>query len=211
MGKQAGMPEGIRTTMFWVLGIGIIALIGLIMLILFGNLAGNVGFDQDSTTFYNHTINLSSAGEIPDGAVHNSTQMRVSATLSSIIVTNASTGGARMTSDNYTVTGTTINASSTASADYNHNVNVSATVTYDSQGQIDSDNLILNYSKSVINISKQFPTIGTMVGVALLLVILIGILIFAIRKMMGISDVGGGGFEGGKSKRFSGSDSAGIA
>jgi len=127
MAKQAGMPEGIRTTMFWVLGIGIIALIGLIMLILFGNLSGNVGFPTNS------------------------------------------------------------------------------------QGYNDTQNLILNYSKSVTNISKQFPTIGTMVGVALLLVILIGILIFAIRKMMGISDVGGGGFEGGKSKRFSGSDSAGIA
>ncbi len=108
MGKQSGMPEGIRTTMFWVLGIGIIALIGLIMLILFGNLSGNVGFQTGS------------------------------------------------------------------------------------QGYNDTQSLILNYSRSVTNISKQFPTVGTIVGVALLLVILIGILIFAIKKMMGISGAAGG-------------------
>ncbi len=122
MAKTEGMPEGIRTTMWWVLGIGIIALIGLIMLILFGNLSGNVGFAVNSS------------------------------------------------------------------------------------GWNDTQNLILNYSRSVTNISKQFPTVGTIVGVALLLVILIGILIFAIQKMMGIS--GGGG---GKSRPFGGNETAGIA
>ena len=100
---KTDMPEGVKTSMYWVLGIGIIALIGLIMLILFGNLSGNVGF-----------------------------------------------------------------ASGT-------------------QGYNDTQNLINNYSASVINVGKQFPTTGTIVGVALLLTVLLGILIYAIRKMMGIT------------------------
>ncbi len=113
MGKNSGMPEGIKTAMYWVLGIGIIALIGLIMLILFGNLSGNVGF------------------------------------------------------------------------------------TTDSQGYNDTQNLILNYTTSVVNIGKQFPTVGTIVGVALLLIVLLGVLIFAIKKMMNVTEGGGGGDNGG--------------
>ena len=105
---KGGMPEGIKTSMYWVLGLGVIALIGLIMLILFGNLSGNVGF----------------------------------------------------------ATGT--------------------------QGYNDTQNLITNYTASVVNISEQFPTTGTIIGVALLLVVLLGILIFAIRKMMGVTNMGGG-------------------
>ena len=52
MGK---MPDGVQSTIGWVIGIGIIAFIGLMMVIIFGNLSGNVGFEQDSLTFYNET------------------------------------------------------------------------------------------------------------------------------------------------------------
>ena len=108
MGKgTAAMPEGIRTAMSWALGVGIIALVLLILVILFGNLSGNVGFD----------------------------------------------------------TGT--------------------------QGYNDTQNIILNYTASAVNVSKQFPTVGTIIGVALLLVILIGVLVFAIRKMLGVASATG--------------------
>jgi multisubunit Na+/H+ antiporter MnhB subunit len=98
------MPEGVKTTMYWVLGIGIIALVGLVMLILFGNLSGNVGFTSGT------------------------------------------------------------------------------------QGYNDTQGLINNYTQSVTNTGKQFPVVGTIVGIALLLVILIGILTFAVKKLMGVTN-----------------------
>jgi len=99
-----GMPEGVKTTMYWALGIGIIALILLILLILFGNLSGNLGFTTGST------------------------------------------------------------------------------------GYNDTQDVILNFTKSATNVSAQFPTVGTIVGVGLLLVILIGLLGFAISKMLGVAE-----------------------
>ena len=44
-----------------------------------------------------------------------------------------------------------------------------------------------NYSKGLINTSVQFPAIGTIIGIAILLIILIALLIFVIVKMMGVS------------------------
>ena len=105
---KGGMPEGLKTVMMWVIGIGVIALVLLIMVILFGNLSGSVGF---------------------------------------------ATG---------------------------------------SQGFNDTQSIILNYTQSATNTSAQFPVVGTIIGVALLLVILIGVLVFAISKMMGVANVTGG-------------------
>ena len=51
------MPEGMRAVMGWVLGLGIIAFIALIMVIIFGNLSGNVGF-ASGTQGYNDTQNI---------------------------------------------------------------------------------------------------------------------------------------------------------
>ncbi len=112
MAKGGGMPDSMRTIMGWVLGLGIIAFILLIMVIIFGNLSGNVGF---------------------------------------------ATG---------------------------------------SQGFNDTQNIILNYTRSATNTAAQFPTVGTIIGIAILLLILIALLIFAIRRMMGVASVGA---EGGSS------------
>ena len=104
-----GMPKGMRGVFSWVIGVAIIAFILLIMVIIFGNLSGNVGF----------------------------------------------------------ATGT--------------------------QGFNDSQSIITNYTASAVNTSAQFPTVGTIIGIAILLLILIGLLIFAITKMMGIAGASGGG------------------
>ncbi len=63
----------------------------------------------------------------------------------------------------------------------------------DTQGFNDTENIILNYTRSAVNTASQFPTVGTIIGIAFLLLILIGLLIFVIRKMMSVSTVGGGG------------------
>ena len=107
MAKGGGMPQGMKTVMGWVLGIAIIAFILLIMVIIFGNLSGNVGFATDSV------------------------------------------------------------------------------------GYNDSQSIILNYTRSATNTSSQLPTVGTIIGIAILLSILIGLLIFAITKMMGVSGAAG--------------------
>ncbi len=103
-----GMPEDIKTVLFWGLGIGILGLALLILVIIFGNLSGNVGFAVNT------------------------------------------------------------------------------------QGYNDTQNIITNYTASAVNTAKQFPVTGTILGIALLLAILIGILVFAIRKMMGVANVGAG-------------------
>ena len=105
MGKGS-MPDGLKTVLMWVVGLASIALIGVIMLILFGNLSGNVGF-ASGTTGYNQT-----------------------------------------------------------------------------------QDVILNYTKSVTNTATQFPTVGTILGVGVLITILIALLIFAISKMMKVSSGG---------------------
>ena len=184
------MPEGVRTAIYWALGVGIVALVVLVMSILFGNLSGNVGFEQESTSFINETISLSAAGETPATA-----SGRVHGALSDVALYNASSGEF-IGAGNYTITGVVINH--TIGIYLDQNVNVSATVTYDSQGLIDTDSIIQNYTESGTNITAQLPTVGTIIGVALLLTVLLGILIFAIRKMMGITKESGGSM-GGKS------------
>jgi len=60
--------------------------------------------------------------------------------------------------------------------------------TTDSLGLRNTNDFINNYTKSVLNTSEQFPTVGTIIGVALLLFILIALLIFALSRL---SNIGG--------------------
>jgi len=179
------MPDGMKTIMGWTLGVGIVAFILLILVIIFGNLSGNVGFSQTSTAFTNETIVFTDSGSTPATA-----QSRVNGALTNVVVVNASNTSEVVNSTNYSVSGVLIIADGTS--DYNGtNVNVNATVTYDSQGLVDSNSIILNYTSSATNTAAQFPTVGTIVGIALLLLILIALLVFAIRKMMGVAEGGG--------------------
>jgi len=61
-----------------------------------------------------------------------------------------------------------------------------------SQGYNDTEHIILNYTESAVNVAEQLPTVGTILGVAILLSVLIFILVFAIRKMMGVTSATGG-------------------
>ena len=98
-GGGSGGMANMRTVLAWVLGVATIALTLLIMLILFGNLSGNVGFAANSA-----------------------------------------------------------------------NANL-------------SDSFIGNYTLGVANTGSQFPVVGTIIGIALLLLILIGILVFAMVSL----------------------------
>lgn len=60
------------------------------------------------------------------------------------------------------------------------------------QGYNDTENVILNYTSSAVNTAKQFPTVGTILGVVILLSILIGLLVYVITKVMGVANKAGG-------------------
>ena len=197
MGK--GMPESVKGVMGWTLGVGIIAFILLIMVIIFGNLSGNVGFVQDSADTAVQELTLANNSIV----TFTGTVGEVNPVVSSVVVINAS-GGEVITSGNYTLTDTTITGSAAMTLAYNNTgVNVSYTTTFDSQGQIDSEAIIGNYTESAVNTSAQFPTVGTIIGIAILLSILIALLIFAIKRMMGVADSTGGGTAGAFGKEAS--------
>ncbi len=199
--------SGMKAVMAWTIGIAVIALVLLIMLILFGNLSGNVGFAQTSTGFVDQTITLSATGETPPGA-----QDRINGALSNVVIINATNGSFPLNTANYTITGVVINTTDALSEYTDMEVNVTYTVTYDEEGKISTDNLIGNYSEGAVNTSTQFPVVGTIIGVALLLLILIGVLIFAITKLGAVSNIGGSdSFGGSSNSRFGGSSSSSIA
>ena len=178
------MPEGVRIAIGWSVGVASIALVLVITLILFGNLSGNVGWDDSSATYINET-----------GAWVNATLYTVTGQSTTAFTGFSVTGiwnytdGTVILAANYTINsaaGTITNATSVVYSD----VNLSYTITYSSQANINTESVIGNYSESAVNTAAQFPVIGTIVGIALLLVVLIGILVFAVRKMMGLSDMG---------------------
>jgi len=196
------MPEGGRAIIGWVMIGGIIALILLIMAILFGNLSGNVGFNKDSSSYTNETITLNAS------ATPASAQGLINGVLSSITMTN-STGGETVPSTNYTSSGVFIINGTSEYTDLE--VNVSYTVTYDEQGKIDTDNIIMNYTSSATNTAKQLPVTGTIVGIALLLLVLLFILGFAVSRLMKMSGGGSGSFSSSGSSNFKGSSNSEFA
>ncbi len=205
MAKSSGGLNGMKTVLAWTMGVAVIALVLLIMLILFGNLLGNTGIRQDTSSFENQTINLSATGNTPAGA-----SGRIDGSLANVVITNVSNGSYILTTGNYTIVGVVINAS-VASAFNDKNVNVTYDVSYDSQVEIQSADLIRNYTLGATNTSAQFPVVGTIIGVALLLAILIGVLVFAITKLGGISGASGSFGGSGGSSKFGGSGSASVA
>lgn len=160
-----------------------IGLIGLLFLIIYGNLSGNLGFTQTSRSFSGQTINLSNAGSIPAGA-----QNRVNGGLSSIVMINATNLSLTIDSANYTVDGVTINVTGT-DVKYHYsdkNVNVSYSVSYDRDAEINSENVIANLTGG----ATEFFTFSNVWFILTAITILIGIVlgvISLVRKTGGMS------------------------
>ncbi len=190
MAKDTNM----QTVMEWSIGLAGIALLGLIMLILFGNLSGNVGFTDDTNT-------ITATNET--GAYINITGYTLSgynSSWSSITLTSLwnTTTNFKIGNGNGTISsiGVLTNATNSTYSAFNDGVNVSYTYvhSFPSQGLTDTNQFIGNYTKSVLNTGSQFPTVGTIIGVALLLFILISLLIFALVKLSKIGGSSGGNF-----------------
>jgi len=179
-----GMPESLKMVLMWGIGIGILALTILILLVIFGNLSGNLGFQQVSSSIVNESMAFSDGGTTPTNA---SGYIDVSLSLVSII--NA-TGNETVPSTNYTISGAVITADSDSPWN-GTTVKVTYTQTYDGDSELDAEEVITDYTTSATNLSGQFGVVGTMIGIALLLTVLIGILVFAVRKLMGATTTGG--------------------
>ena len=184
-----GMPKDINTGIAWVLGIATIALTLVVLLIMFGNLSGSLGFERDSTTLTNesgYAINDTSF-TLTNGA---SARGFVSLTVSAVYnATNDGSGGQLLlATGNYTVSGTAGTIVGAAGRSFNYtDVNITYVVSSRATSEIDTNSVIGNYSTSAVNVSNQFPVIGTIIGILLLLTILIGILIFMVKKLGGIT------------------------
>ena len=160
----------------------IIGFLGVVWLMIYGNLSGNLGFTDESLSFINQTINLTSAGETPAGADN-----RVSGSLSNVVVRNstckagATQGCGELVAigGNYSITGVVI-ANVTDSPYFHKNVNVTYTVTFTSQGEVDSDSIIENLTGGTKTYFAFFPTILTITAIVLLITILIGLLFLVI-------------------------------
>jgi len=174
--KNAG--EGLN----WLMVIGFL---GIVWLMIYGNLNGNLGFKQDSASYTGQAITLiDGAGEAPAG-----TTGKVNTALSNVIIINA-TGGETLTAANYTTSGSYIIASATSSYN-NTDVNVSYTVTYDSTGKVDTDTVINNLTAGTKTFYSYSGTIFTVMAIVLLITILLSLL-YVVMKIVNMGKNKGG-------------------
>ena len=180
------MVNSAGTVMKALLGLG---LVGLLFLIIYGNLSGNLGFVDDSLSFDNETILLvdDGIGNAPANASIRSTPV-----LSSLTITNA-TGGETLETGNFT-TSTSFVLGTSASEYNNTNVNVSYTVTFDSSGRVNTNAVINNLTGGVLTFFSFSNTFFTLTAITLLIAIVLIV----------INLVGGRKDDGDDSPSFSG-------
>jgi len=156
-------------------GLMIIGFLGIVWLMIYGNLSGNLGFEQTSSSFDNETINLTGGGDTPATA-----ENRVDGSLSNIEITNY-TGGEILYSGNYSISGVNISANESMGSDYlYHYVNVTGTVTYDSDADVRSEGVISNLTVGAGTFFSFSNTLFTITAIILLISILLGLLFLVV-------------------------------
>ncbi len=167
--------------------LGVVGFIGVIWLLIYGNLDGNLGFGQDTLSFSNETITLVSSGNTPNGASN-----RINGVISStaFVMTNASAFNATnpvLTTDNFTISGVII--ASTVDSEFNNtDVNVSYTVAFDSNGKVSTDNVITNLTggfNTFFTFSNTFFTIAAIVLLIFMFLGLLAIVVLIMRMQQG--------------------------
>ncbi len=164
----------------------VIGFLGIVWLMIYGNLSTNLGFPSDSTSFINETINLTDAGGIPATADN-----RVDGTLSNVRIYNMS-DGVFIESGNYSITGVTIINLTSEFGELL--VNVSATVTYDSASDIRTEGVIANVTGGVGTFFTFSNTFFTITAIVLLITILLGLLAIVLNIVKATKAKGDGGF-----------------
>ena len=161
--KEAGLILG---------ALGVIGFIGIVWLMIYGNLDGNLGYTQDTNITALHELTLANNSIITlNGGIG-----KINPATSNLVMINASNGVA-VNSGNYTLTGTTITGSATMTLSWNNTaVNISYTTSYDSAGKIASDDVITNLTQGFGTFFGFSNTFFTIAAIVLLIFMLVGLL-----------------------------------
>ena len=157
--------------------LGVIGFIGVIWLLIYGNLDGNLGFGQDTLSFVNQTINLTDDGATPTGATGRINGLIDNAT---IVVTNQ-TDGVLIGTGNWTVAGVLV--SNAGQIVNGTNVNLTYSVAFDSNGKINTDNVIDNVTGGFNTFFTFSDTFFTIAAIVLLIFMFLGLLAIVVLIM----------------------------
>lgn len=179
----------IGTTEKLLYGILLLGLSGLMILLVFGNLSGNLGFKQDSVTITNETNGfINETGYTLAGAVD-----RGAKNFNIVSIVNATNDdGTLVSSAIYSVSnvGVVTNATSGTNSTY-ANVNITYTYTRDSASIIATEDTIGNITSGTNTFFGFSPTFMTLVAVSLLIGIVL-VVIKLVRSKSGSSGDGTG-------------------
>ena len=191
MGNDGVASSSIQSAITFFVGVLVAGLVGLLFLIIYGNLSGNLGFTDDSTILTNETIVIGFTTGTSTLSVASDTNF---IGWDDILILNASIGVATATSNETLVEGvdyTVFSANGTfqnITGNWNRTF-VTYTVTTTSQGEADTTNVINNLTSG----ATQFFTFANVWFILLGVSVLIGIVIGLLVLVMRIRGVVGGG------------------
>ncbi len=166
----------------------VIGFLGIVWLMIYGNLSGNLGFIQDSSAFVNNTINVTFGG----ATIGNATG-RINPILSGLTITNDTAGNVAIA--NYSIVGGTFYNVTSQYGD--QLVNVTGVISYDSVSDVQAEAVISNITIGVGTFFTFSNTFFTITAIVLLITILIGLLAVVLTIVKATKAKGeGGGFAG---------------
>ncbi len=175
-------------------GLGVIGFIGIVWLMIYGNLSGNLGFASQTTTFTNeggYGINGTTF------TLRNGTITPGFESLSVASVVNA-TGGGTIGTANYTVdatAGTIVGSAARLPFNWTQ-ANITYTVTFKAAGERNSEAVIDNISTGFLTFFSFSNTFFTIAAIVLLIFMLVGLLAIVMTIAQGGKGKGGSGFAG---------------
>ncbi len=192
--QEAGMILG---------ALGVIGFIGIVWLMIYGNLSGNLGFSDTTTTYSNES------GYAVSGTTYTLTNGASTSGFVSVSVTslwNATfngTGGQHLIAvGNYTVSSTAGTIVGAAGRTYNYSdVNATYVVTHYSDGKLNTENVLTNVTTGFGTFFGFSNTFFTIAAIVLLIFMLVGLLAIVMMIAKGKSGKNSGyaGYDGSKS------------
>ncbi len=186
MAESSRFGKSINNSVIGFNGLMLLGFLGIVWLMIFGNLSGNLGFEQTSIHFINDTGNLSVTGFTPATA-----QNRVRPSLSVVEVFNATDLAPIGITGNYTVTGVVI-AGVDGGPFEGRIVSVNATVTFDGTARASTEGVINNVSAGASTYFGFSRTLFTILAIVLLITLLLALLFLVMSISKSFSGKGGG-------------------
>lgn len=165
--------------------LGVIGFIGVVWLMIYGNLSGNLGFNNEVVSFENDTMTFNDSS-IPPSALN-----RANGILTVTLVVNGSSGATVPAAD-YTTSGVSLIA---VNPTFNLTVvNVTGSVSFDGSAEVLAEGVITNTSGGFLTFFGFSNTFFTIAAIILLIFMLVGLL--AIVMLISKSQSGRKGFSG---------------